>query len=240
MARSIDIGRWRFRPALVPGVAAAALVVVTVALGNWQTRRAEEKLELSRRLEETARAAVLAVPAAPAPADAFAHRRVVARGRYIGSATLFLDNQIHAGAAGYHVLTPLRLEGASIHVLVDRGWIAAGDRRRLPDVPTPGGTQTVEGIAAVPPKRFLELAPESASSPVRQNLVLEREQQRLGLALQPFLVLQTSAASDGLVRAWDRPDTDVSRHRAYALQWYSFAALAVIFYVLVCTRRIRS
>ena len=30
------------------------------------------------------------------------------------------------------------------------------------------------------------------------------------------------------------------RHRAYAIQWYSFAVLAVIFYVLVCTRRIRS
>jgi surfeit locus 1 family protein len=238
MPLSIDIGRWRFRPALRPGVFAAAVVVLTVALGNWQTRRADEKLELSRRLDEAARGAVLTVPAAPASADAFEHRRVVARGTWVRSATLFLDNKVHAGAAGYEVLTPLKLEGAGLHVLVDRGWIAAGDRRRLPDVPTPTGAQVVEGVAAVPPKRFFELAPENESGPLRQNLVLERERGRLGLELQPFVILQTGGADDGLVREWSRPDTEVARHRGYALQWYSFAVLAVIFYVLVCTRRI--
>jgi surfeit locus 1 family protein len=238
MRRSVDIGRWRFRPALVPGVVALAVVVLTVALGNWQTRRAGEKLELARRLDEAARGAVVAVPATPAPADAFEHRRVVARGTYAGAATLFLDNKLHAGTAGYHVLTPLRLEGANLHVLVDRGWVAAGDRRRLPAVPTPAGVQVVEGVGAVPPRRFVELAPESDTGPVRQNLVIERERDHLGLALQPFLILQTSAGNDGLIREWDPADTNVARHRGYALQWYSLAALAVIFYVLVCTRRI--
>ena len=240
MRGSIDVGRWRFSPALLPGVVALAVVALTVALGNWQTRRAEEKLELLRRLDEAGRGAVLAVPAAPESADAFEHRRVVARGSYVRSATIFLDNKVHAGVAGYDVITPLSLggTGAGLHVLVDRGWIAAGDRRKLPAVPTPEGPQTVEGVGAVPPRRFLELAPESDSGPVRQNLVLERERERLGLALQPFVIQQTSAANDGLVREWERPDTDVSRHRGYALQWYSFAALAVIFYVLVCTRRI--
>src|SRR5205085_4336352 len=111
MRRSIDIGRWRFRPALVPAVVALVVVVLTVALGNWQTRRAGEKLELARRLDQAARGAAVAVPATPAPADAFEHRRVVARGTYVGAATLFLDNKLHAGTAGYQVLTPLRLEG---------------------------------------------------------------------------------------------------------------------------------
>jgi surfeit locus 1 family protein len=237
---SIDIaGRWRFRPALVPGAVAAGLIVLTVALGNWQTRRAEEKAELSRRLDQAARSPALAVPAAPVAAEVVEHRHVVARGRYVASATLFLDNKVHAGAAGYHVITPLRLEGAEIHVLVDRGWIAAGDRRSLPGVATPEGAQTVEGIAAVPPRRIFELAPESESGSLRQNLVLDREQQRLRVPLQPFVILQTSPGNDGLVREWERPDTNVARHRGYALQWYSFAALAVIFYVIVCTRRIR-
>jgi len=238
MRGSVDIGRWRFRPALIPGVVALAVVILTVALGNWQTRRAAEKLELARRLEQAAGGAVVAVPATPAEAEAFEHRRVVARGTYVGAATLFLDNKLHAGIAGYHVLTPLRLEGANLHVLVDRGWVAAGDRRRVPAVATPAGLQVVEGVGAVPPRRFVELAPESNTGAVRENLVIERERDRLGLAFQPFLILQTSAADDGLVREWERPDTNVMRHRGYALQWYSFAALAVVFYVLVCTRRI--
>ena len=240
MPASIDLGRWRFRPAVVPGVVALCLVALTVSLGNWQSRRAEEKMELSRRMDEANRAPAFVVPAVPVAAEIVEHHRVVARGRFVGSATLFLDNKIHAGTAGYHVLTPLRLEGGDLHVLVDRGWIAAGDRRALPAVPTPDGIQTVEGVAEIPPLRIVELAPESGSGPLRQNLVLERERQRLGLALQPFIVLQTSGADDGLVREWDRPNTDAARHRAYAIQWYSFAALAVIFYVLVCTRRIRA
>jgi surfeit locus 1 family protein len=239
MRRSVDIGRWRFTPALLPAVIAAAIIVATFALGNWQTRRAEEKLELSKQLAEAARGPVLAVPAAAAAGEMFEHRRVAARGRYVGSATLLLDNKLHAGVAGYHVLTPLRLEPSDMHVLVDRGWTPAGDRRALPAVPMPAGTVTVDGIAAVPPRRILELAPESATGPLRENLVIERERERLGLALQPFVILQTSPADDGLVRDWEPPDTNVARHRGYALQWYSFAALAAIFYVLVCTRRVR-
>jgi surfeit locus 1 family protein len=238
MRWSVDIGRWRFTPALMPAVIAAALIVATVALGNWQTRRAEEKTELSRRLDAAAHGPVMRVPAAPAAADTFEHHRVAARGRYLGFATLFLDNKVHAGAAGYDVVTPLRLEGSDMCVLVDRGWTPAGDRRTLPAVQTPAETVEVEGLGAVPPKRVLELAPESGTGPLRENLVLERERERLGLALQPFVILQTSPAGDGLVRDWQRPDTNVARHRSYALQWYSFAALAAIFYVLVCTRRV--
>jgi surfeit locus 1 family protein len=235
----LDIGRWRFRPALVPGLVAVTLVFATVSLGNWQTRRAAEKLELSKRLDEAARGPMMTVPAALVPGETFEHRRLAARGTYVAPATIFLDNKIHAGVAGYDVLTPLRLERSEVYVLVDRGWTPGGDRRELPSVRTPDGPMLVEGLGALPPKRILELGPESGAGPLRENLVIDRERERLGLALQPFVILQTSPADDGLVRDWARPDTNVARHRSYAIQWYSFAALTVIFYVLVCTRRIK-
>jgi len=122
-------------------------------------------------------------------------------------------------------------------VLVNRGWVAAGDRSSLPVVPTPVGVQTIEGEAVVPSARFLELAPEQAAGPLRENLVLAREEKRLGLTLQPVVIQQTSDASDGLAREWERPDTGVDRHRSYALQWYSFAALAAVLYVLLGFKR---
>jgi surfeit locus 1 family protein len=142
------------------------------------------------------------------------------------------------GAAGYHVLTLLRLEGGGVHVFVNRGWIAAGERSKLPGVPTPEGLQTIEGTAVVPGSRFLELAPESSAGPLRQNLVLAREEKRLGLVLQPFVIEQTGGARDGLVREWQRPDTGIERHRSYALQWYLFAALAAILYVALGFKRV--
>src|SRR5207302_9157353 len=45
----IRIGGRTFRPRVAPGIAAAAFIALAVSLGNWQARRAEEKLELGRR-----------------------------------------------------------------------------------------------------------------------------------------------------------------------------------------------
>src|SRR5262249_11181319 len=134
-----------------------------------------------------------------------------ARGVFVARDTFLLDYKVLHGVAGYQVITPLKPESAGASVLVNRGWIAAGDRSRLPQVSTPDGVQTIEGIAIVPSERFLELAPDTDSG-LRQNLVLSREEKRLNLALQPFVIEQTSDARDGLARTWERPDTGVDRH----------------------------
>ena len=234
----IRIGGRVFRPGAASGIAAAAFVALAISLGNWQTRRAEEKLELGRRLDEGARGPVLAVPSVRLDASALERRRVSARGRFVARAALLLDNKVLHGAAGYHVLTPLKLDGGEeLHVLVNRGWIAAGDRSRFPAVSAPEGLQTIEGMAVAPSSRFIELAPETVDGPRRQNLVIAREEKRLGLGFQPFVIEQTSDAQDGLAREWERPDTGVDRHRSYALLWYSFAALAAVLYVALSFKR---
>ena len=237
MPSGVRIGRWRFRPGLLPSIAAAGFIVLTLSLGSWQTRRFEEKTEATRKLDAGMQGVVLSVPSSAADPGNFERRRVSARGRFVARATFFLDNKVRRGVAGYRVFTPLAIEGGDMHVLVDRGWIAAGDRSRLPTVATLDGVVTVEGLTMIPSRRFLELAPEESSGALRQNLVIEREQLRLGLKLQPFVIEQTSDAKDGLERAIERPDTGVERHRSYALQWYSFSALAAILYVVLNLRR---
>jgi surfeit locus 1 family protein len=236
--RGIRISGRAFRPRVASSIAAAAFIALAISLGTWQTRRAEEKLELGLRLDEAARGPVLSVPSVRLEASTLERRRVSARGHFVAQATLFLDNKVLMGVAGYHVLTPLKLEGSGLHVIIDRGWIAAGDRSRLPAISAPEGLQTIEGTAVMPSTRFVELAPEAAGGPRRQNLVIAREEQRLGLRLQPFVVEQASDAQDGLARQWERPDSGVDRHRSYALQWYSFAFLTVALYVVLSFKRV--
>jgi surfeit locus 1 family protein len=238
MTGGIRFSGRRFRPGLVSSIAAAAFVALTMSLGNWQTRRADEKLDAARKLDQAMQSTVLSVPSSPVDSAGFEHRRVSVRGRFVARSTLFLDNKVLRGIAGYHVLTPFAIEGGDVHVLVDRGWIAAGDRGRLPSVTTAEELRIVEGIAVLPSRRFLELAPDEASDSLRQNLVLERERERLALRLQPFVIEQTSDAQDGLARLWERPDAGVDRNRSYALQWYSFALLAAILYVVLNFKRI--
>jgi surfeit locus 1 family protein len=228
----------RFRPSLLPGVAALAAFALALALGNWQTRRAEEKLALGRGLDDAARHAVLALPPILVDAHDYEFSRVSARGEYSAKGGILLDNKVLRGVAGYQVLTPLKLSGGDIHVLVNRGWVAAGARRDiLPQVRMPAGVQTVEGIAVVPKGRVFELDSKTEEGVVWQHLVLARYAKWSGLELQPVVLQQTSGADDGLVRVWERPDMGADTHRGYAFQWYALAAMVVIFYVAISFKR---
>jgi len=228
--------RFRLRPAWL--AVAVAGCAVFVALGNWQSRRAEEKLAAQRSADVLAAAAPVRLPGTQIAASEYAGRRVVIVGEYVPAHTVLIDNRVHRGVAGYHVVTPLRIEGGPLHVLVNRGWVAAGPRRdRLPDVGAPVGSQRIEGLAVAQSRPPYELAPDDAPGPVRQHLDLDRVAAVSGLRLQPIVVQQTGAATDGLVRAWARPDAGVNTHRAYAVQWYGLAILTAVVYVALGFKR---
>ena len=232
------LGKWRFRPSFLPGVAVLAAIALTVSLGNWQSRRAEEKLALGRDLDNAAHHAVLALPASPVDVHDYEFRRISARGEYSARHSILLDNKVLRGSAGYQVLTPLRLAGGDMYVLVNRGWVAAGARRDLlPQIRTPAGVAAVEGIAIVPSSRIFELGANTEEGIVWQNLVLARYAKSSGLKLQPIVLQQTSAAADGLARVWARPDTGVNTHRGYAFQWYALATTILMAYVAFSLKR---
>ncbi|MGH8697567.1 MAG: SURF1 family protein [Burkholderiales bacterium] len=229
---------WRFRPGFAMTAATIAFCALTVALGLWQTRRASEKEALQARVERLGAERPLALPTRPVAPGDYALHRVVARGAYADRFTILLDNRVHRGRPGFHVLSPLRIAGGNVHVLVNRGWIAAGrTRAELPEVATPAGEQTVEGLATVPAARVYELTADTVEGRVWQNLLLDRYRAWSKLELQPIVIQQTNDAGDGLAREWDRPDAGADRHRAYALQWFSLAALAVVLYVVLNLKR---
>jgi len=218
------------------------IFVATLVLGNWQTRRAGEKLALQERLDRWATGPAATLPNTLVEAAQWAQRRVVVRGEFIPSGLVLVDNRLHKGVPGYHVVMPLRMEGGRTYVLVNRGWVAGGSRRnQLPSIQTPAGTLQIEGVVSVPAPHPYELAragqADSQSGPVRQNLVIERIAADLHLTLQPLVIQQTSTATDGLVRDWPRPDARADTNRAYALQWYAMALMAVILWVAFNLKR---
>jgi surfeit locus 1 family protein len=233
------MSRWRFRwPGWIVTLAAVAVVAVCVTAGNWQTRRAEYKETLAAQLDQRGAAPVAALGAGKVDAQDMAFRRVAARGVYVAEKGILLDNRVLNGRVGYEVLMPLRIEGGDMHVLVNRGWIAAPPTRaELPKVTPPPGLQVVEGVAVLPPERVFELGDGAPAGAVWQHLLMERYERWSGLMLQPIIVQQTGDAADGLAREWARPDTGVQKHRGYAMQWYIFAILTLILYVSLNLRR---
>ena len=222
-------------------------MAVALSLGNWQLRRAGEKQALQERFDKRGRGATLQLPSRLVEVKDIEYARVSVRGEFLPQHTILLDNRVRNGVAGYEVLTPVRIEGGRLCVLVNRGWIAAGPRRDLlPSFPTLAGPQSLEGIALVPGGRYFELGGErsagtktaAAMEPVWQNLNFERYAKTTRLALQPFLVRQTSRSDDGLARTWDQANHGVDIHRGYAFQWYSLAALILVLYVVLNVRSI--
>ena len=114
---------FRFHPPWWAVALAAAGCAAGIALGNWQSDRAAQK---------QAAASV---------------QKVVLKGEFVPRYTVLLDNKVHRGRPGYHVVQPLRILDTGKHVLVNRGWVALKERRELlPVFQTPSGVVVLEGV----------------------------------------------------------------------------------------------
>jgi len=226
------------RVAILGGLLQLLLIPAFISLGLWQWNKAESKTALQASLDTRSHNAVIAMPTTPADIEALRHRRVIVRGHFDAEKQVLIDNRLHRERAGYHVITPLRLEGSDMHVLVNRGWLAApADRSRQPEAAVPVGTVELTGIAVLPTSRFFNLAdqPTAGWQPVWQNLDLDRFRSVIAEPLQPLIVQLDAQSPGGFVREWPRPDERADRHRSYALQWFGFAiaSLGIWGYFLV-------
>jgi surfeit locus 1 family protein len=233
----VRVGRRLFAPSWRMTVLTVLLTALFVRLGEWQWHKG---ILRDAEWKAFARGADRAVPLAGERLDKLPRfQRVEVSGRLDGMHQFLLDNRIHAGEAGYEVLTPLMLADGHV-LLVDRGWVPfTGYRARLPDVhleaadvvrltgridslPSPGLAQ---GRAAPPPGTQW---PKVTAYPSMRELSVA-----LGQQLPERILLLDAQAPYGYVREWQPPGMAPARHLSYAIQWWGFAfALIVIWAVL--------
>ncbi|RZT03991.1 Cytochrome oxidase assembly protein ShyY1 [Duganella sp. CF402] len=235
-----------FRFKLIPFVATVLVVALGVQLGNWQSRRAEQKIALQAKLAEGASAAPLVLDGAPLAAAAVAYRRVTVNGEFVRGWPVYLDNRPHQGKAGFYLLMPFKISGSNMHVLVARGWLPRDPavRDKLPAYATPEGTVTLQGVARLNAGHVMQLGTAPALTPnaIVQNADPLQLAKDSGLTMQPFVVEQGAPAQPAgddaqMVRDWPAPSLGVEKHQGYAFQWYALAAMAVIFFVANGFRR---
>ena len=189
-------------------VSAVLVAAVCVRLGIWQVDRLAQ-----RRARNAVLAARLALPplelrGGGIPADSAQNRRVVARGIYNFAGELGWPGRSFQGTPGVALITPLHLPDGSA-VVVDRGWAPSPDafhvdhtRYREPD------TATVRGIALIPPRGRGDVSVAG---------------------FLPFVIqLETPDPAAGLPRRWPPPAMDDGPHLSYAIQWFSFAVIALV------------
>jgi surfeit locus 1 family protein len=222
--------------ALLLGVIVAA---ACVRLGIWQLHRLEERRArnalVRARLEEPA------VPPAAllgAPADSVRYRRVRLTGTWDFDREIALAGRPRDGAPGVNLLTPLRPDdpGAPA-VLVNRGWVYSPDaasvdvarwREREP-------AAAVEGYAV--DMEYAERAAPGAPAAGRvwRAVTTGAVESAFPYPVAPFYVVMQDPAADGvrggeasLPARLPAPRLDEGSHRGYAVQWFSFAAIALV------------
>ena len=235
----LRLGRWQFAPSFWPTLAAAVLIGLTLSLGNWQTQRAAYKRTLQARVDAGQQAPAVRLGLLSVARASVLYRRVEAQGIFDPRHEILLDNRIYNGVAGYHVLTPLNIQGSNRYVLVNRGWTPVGkDRSTLPRVPVLSSEVKIEGLALDTETRYFELPGARPLGRLWQNLNFERYVAHSGLSLQPLVLQQRNDTGDGLVRNWPRPDTGVAMHVSYAMQWYGLATTLVVLWLALNLKRV--
>jgi surfeit locus 1 family protein len=219
------IGEWRFRPRVGLLFLLVLPAVVCGGLGVWQLDRAAQKRALAAELAARAVAPAVEVGDAPLDPETTRYRSLVARGHFEADGQIYIENRHHAGKVGFHVITPLRVDGTERRLLVNRGWVPTMD------AVVPDGVVAVRGVADVPsaPALVLHGSDDAARAWGARwpYLTLPLYAGVSTHPLQPVVLLQDPADPHGFERAWPREFPKEGMHIGYAIQWFAFALIAL-------------
>jgi len=229
--RRLRLAHWGF------AIFAVLVGALCIRLGVWQLDRLEERRARNATVQAQIDRPALDLNTDPAPADGWINRRLRALGTFDPAHEILLSNRAYSGQAGVHLVTPLILEGGDAAVLVDRGWIPAS--QALPAARAAfvvRGTIEVTGIGRAsqqqPSIALLADPTRGPDSPPLDSwrfLDLTAIQSQMPYPLLP-VILEASESAGGVSPPKPQSEIDLSEgpHMSYAIQWFAFAAIALL------------
>ena len=208
--------------------------LVCARLGIWQVQRLHER-RAANAIALAARAAPpVRLDAVTTGDSSLIERHVVATGRYDHAHDVVLRGRAYQGTPGVEIVTPLVFEGSRTAVLVNRGFVPAPDAASvLTDSLGEPGLVTVRGLAmALPSGKGAPL--ERPSDTTWARLDLQALGDRMPYTLAPIYIRQQpDPALPRFPRRLDPLPIDDGPHLSYAIQWFSFAVMVVVFGIVI-------
>ena len=239
------IGRREFRASWWSVALTTAGVLLFVALGLWQLERAAYKESIELKFEQRLNEPYRIFSPGDDPGEDLndiEYRKLVLNGRYDNTRNFLIDNQLHRGVAGYHVVTPLMLADSDYIILVNRGWVAWGESRAaIAHIPVPINVDGVAGLAYFPSEPAVRLGDFQDSERWPQLIPyidFEALQLRFPNRLLPIVLWLAPEQTGYYVREWKPVWMRPEKSRAYATQWFAFAMVAVVFFIVLNLRKI--
>ena len=218
-------------------VLAAALFV---RLGFWQLARLHEKVQRNAAIAARQRAQAVEFAALPADPDSVRYRRARLTGSFDYEHELVVSGRTRQGSPGVELVTPMRIAGTDTAVLVNRGWVyspngATVDRPRWRERDSATVTGYVEQFAPDVPA-----APPASDPRIVRRLTRREASSRIPYPLAPYYLVATGDTASTRPARRDMPALDSGPHRGYAIQWFSFAAIAIIGALAVIRRELQA
>lgn len=197
-------------------VALALLVAgVCARLGAWQMERLGQRRARNAHITASLALPPLELGVGPVAADSVSHRRIRAAGVYDYAHERVRPARYYDDFPGVSILTPLRLADGSA-VFVDRGWAPSVDGLRvaLRDYREPD-TVEVTGLGVLLPRGRGDVDPARLADSLPYRVL-------------PFAVQQLASDAPTMLRRWPQPALNAGPHLIYAIQWFSFATIALV------------
>ncbi|GGO81219.1 SURF1 family cytochrome oxidase biogenesis protein [Wenjunlia tyrosinilytica] len=234
---------------LILTLVAVALIPTMIRLGFWQLHRHEHRVANNHLIADSLAAEPVPVqrltrPGADLPKKLTWHR-VTATGHYDSAHQIVVRQRTASdgGRIGYYLITPLVTADGDA-VLVNRGWIEPGDDiTRFPPVPrTATGEVFVAGRLRPDETTASSGVKDKSGMPDRQVMLISSVK---AAKLVPHRLLsgyieltgttpRPPAGQPELVPAPDH--SGIGPHFAYAVQWWLFASMVPVGWVVLARR----
>lgn len=238
MDRRLFTPKW-----LIAHLTVILIVAGFARLGLWQLDRLEERQAVNAI--GTQRLAMEPVPFESLEHEApeeIEYRRVVVRGQPLAPDEVLIRSQVHLGAAGYHLITPLSYAGSSA-VLVNRGWVPLGTEVGTVESGAVEGVTTVEGWIH-PTQERPPLGPEDAADgrlTVMSRVDIDRVARQVDYSLaNVYIVAIGERGSDPPFPVKPPTFDEEGPHLGYAIQWFAFSLIAGVGYGFLARQRLQS
>lgn len=228
------------RAGLIGTLIVVIIVGTCIRLGFWQLDRLQQRRARNAILIQRMQAPPLPLERAPTDTAGLIYRRARIEGRFDHAHTIVLAGRSLRGVPGAHVLTPVVLGGGASALLVNLGWLPAADGAtvNLDSLEHPTGA-AILGLALPFPR------PQRAGTPSATGTIPAFR--RVWFTIDPEAIRRQFPYSLGAIQLQALPDTgappypirlaapetDEGPHLGYAIQWFSFAAIGLIGWIIL-------
>lgn len=222
-------------------ILALGAAAVCVRLGIWQLDRLHQRRAHNAAIEARMDEPPRTLRNAPADTAGLPYRRVRITGTYDHEHDIALASRSYRGLPGVYLISPLR-SGDGAAVLVERGWVQSADAWSVDTAPfRTDGAVTVDGMALPFPDVAGEaVVAEDTVGFQRVWLHLDRGDiaDELPYPIAPVYIrrLRGDEPAPSSPTLLAPPELGDGPHLSYAIQWFSFASIAVIGWIVILLR----